>query len=133
MDEMKNAEGYSDPTAGEAIRRASKFRFRPIVYICSPYFGDIERNTEMARRYSRYAVDQGAIPIAPHLLLPQYMTEVERDLALFMDIAILSRCAELWVCGDRITEGMKNEISYAKSKRMAVKYITEEKLYVRSK
>ena len=31
----------------------------PVVYICSPYSGDVERNTEMARRYSRYAIDNG--------------------------------------------------------------------------
>jgi dienelactone hydrolase len=128
MNEMKNAEGYKDPTAGEAIRRASKSRYRPMVYVCSPYSGDIEGNTERARRYSRYAVDQGMIPIAPHLLLPQYMTEDERDLALFMDIAILSKCAELWVFGDRITEGMEKEISYARSKGMKARYIAEEKL-----
>ena len=79
MGVMKNAEGYADPTAGEAIRRASRFRFRPIVYICSPYSGDIERNTEMAKRYSRYAVDEGVIPITPHLMFPLYMTEEERE------------------------------------------------------
>jgi dienelactone hydrolase len=128
MNEMRNAEGYKDPTAGEAIRRASKSRYRPMVYVCSPYSGDIEGNTERARRYSRYAVDQGMIPIAPHLLLPQYMTEDERDLALFMDIAILSKCAELWVFGDRITEGMEKEISYARSKGMKARYIAEEKI-----
>ena len=128
MNEMRNAEGYKDPTAGEAIRRASKSRYRPMVYVCSPYSGDIEGNTERARRYSRYAVDQGMIPIDPHLLLPQYMTEDERDLALFMDIAILSKCAELWVFGDRITEGMEKEISYARSKGMKARYIAEEKL-----
>lgn len=128
MDDMKNAEGYSDLTAGEAIHRASKNRYRPMVYICSPYSGNIESNTEKARKYSRYAVDQGMIPIAPHLLLPQYMSEDERDLALFMDIAILSKCSELWVCGDRITKGMENEISYAWSKGMKTRYIAEEKL-----
>jgi len=56
------------------------------------------------------------------------MTEDERDLALFMDIAILSKCAELWVFGDRITEGMEKEISYARSKGMKARYIAEEKL-----
>ena len=127
MSVMKNAEGYADPTAGEAIRRASKFKFRPIVYICSPYSGDIEGNVERARQYSRYAVEQGAIPIAPHLLLPQYMPESERDLAMFMDIAILSKCAEIWIFGNRITEGMQEEIDYAKSKGMKMRYIMEEK------
>jgi hypothetical protein len=45
-----------------------------------------------------------------------------------MDIAILSKCAELWVFGDRITEGMEKEISYARSKGMMTRYIAEEKL-----
>ena len=33
--------------------------FRPIVYICSPYAGDIAGNVDAARRYSRFAVDKG--------------------------------------------------------------------------
>lgn len=47
-----------------------KNRDSPVVYICSRYSGDVKRNTEMARRYCRYAVDQGCIPLAPHLILP---------------------------------------------------------------
>jgi hypothetical protein len=61
-------------------------------------------------------------------MFPLYMTEEERDLAMFMDIAILSKCSELWVCGDRITKGMKAEIDYAKSKEMKTRYIAEEKI-----
>ena len=34
----------------------------PIVYICSPYSGNIARNTELARRYSRLAVERGCVP-----------------------------------------------------------------------
>lgn len=77
------------------------------MYICSAFSGDMEGNTEKARAYSRFAVDQGAIPIAPHLLLPQFMKEdSERDLAMFMDIAILSKCKELWIFGSP-TAGMQ--------------------------
>ena len=123
----RNSEGYSDPTAGMAIRLASNFGYRPIVYICSPYRGDTEENVKRARRYSRYAVDKGYIPIAPHLLLPQYMNEeTERDLAIFMDLVILKKCEELWVFGDRITEGMKIEINRATKKSMKIRYINEE-------
>lgn len=58
-------------------------RDSPVVYICSRYSGDVKQNTEMARRYCRYAVDQGYIPLAPHLLLPQFLSEeTERDLAI---------------------------------------------------
>jgi len=100
--------------------------YRPIVYICSPYSGDIAGNTKKARRYSRFAVEKGAIPIAPHLLLPQFMEEkTERDLAMRMDIAILSKCEQLWVFG-KPTEGMKLEIAFAKRKNMKIKYFKEE-------
>lgn len=79
-----------------------------------------------ARRYSRFAVDQGAIPIAPHLLLPQFMKEeTERELAMFMDIAILSKCKELWVFG-KPSAGMQREIEYAKGKKMTIKYFDED-------
>ena len=57
-----------------------KVNYRPLVYICSPYAGDIEKNTENARRYSRFAADRNGIPIAPHLLFPQFMDEeTERE------------------------------------------------------
>lgn len=98
------------------------------MYICSAFSGDMEGNTEKARAYSRFAVDQGAIPIAPHLLLPQFMKEdSERDLAMFMDIAILSKCKELWIFGSP-TAGMQAEIAYAEKKQMTIKYFDEKEI-----
>ena len=124
----KNPEGYPDPVLYQAISNMNKEqkRYRPMVYICSAYSGDVEGNVIKARKYSRYAVDEGVIPIAPHLLLPQFMEEeTERDLAMFMDIAILSKCRELWVFGEP-TAGMENEIAYADRKQMTIKYFNEE-------
>lgn len=124
----KNPEGYPDPVPYQAISNMNKEqkRYRPMVYICSAYSGDVEGNLIRARKYSRYAVDEGTIPIAPHLLFPQFMEEdTERDLAMFMDIAILSKCRELWVFGEP-TAGMENEIAYAERKQMTIKYFNEE-------
>ncbi len=124
----RNPEGYADPVPYQAISNMDKEqkRYMPMVYICSAYSGDVEGNTEKARRYSRFAVDAGKIPIAPHLLLPQFMEEEsERELAMFMDIAILSKCRELWVFG-KPTAGMLNEITYAERKQMTIKYFNEE-------
>ena len=93
--DYKNPEGYADTVPYQALTNIDKEqkKYRPIVYICSAFSGDVEGNTMKARAYSRFAVDQGMIPIAPHLLLPQFMKEeTERDLAMFMDIAILSKC-----------------------------------------
>lgn len=124
----RNPEGYADPVPYQAISNMDKEqkRYMPMVYICSAYSGDVEGNTEKARRYSRFAIDAGKIPIAPHLLLPQFMEEEsERELAMFMDIAILSKCRELWVFG-KPTAGMLNEITYAERKQMTIKYFNEE-------
>lgn len=97
-DLFKNQEGYADPTAGAAMKEVIKEarKWRPLVYICSPYSGDPPGNTKKAIMYSRFAVDQGAIPLAPHLLLPLYMDEsTERELAMFMDMVFLGRCEEM--------------------------------------
>lgn len=53
-----NSEGYYDPTAYEAMTAVEKEEralraFRPIVYICSPYAGDVPTNVENARKYRR--------------------------------------------------------------------------------
>lgn len=126
---FKNQEGYADPTAGQAIAQVVKEekKYRPLVYICSPFSSDPIGNTEKAKRYSRYAVDSGAIPVAPHLLLPLYMKEEsERGLALFMDMVFLSKCDELWVFGDKISGGMQAEIDKATRRNMKIRYFTEE-------
>lgn len=128
-----NCEGYYDPTAYEALTKieqeAKTLRaFRPVVYICSPLAGDVERNQEKARTYCRFAVDSGCIPIAPHIYFTQFMNDAsrkERDLALFMDIVLLSKCAELWVFGDTVTNGMSIEIEKAMRKGQLIRYFTE--------
>ena len=130
MEEKKNRniEGYYDPTASEAIRHASTFGFRPLVYICSPFSGDTEKNLERARAYSRFAVDEGYIPLTPHLMYPQFMNErTERELAMHMDLVILKHCKELWVFGENITSGMQEEIDLARKRNLTVKHFSEEK------
>lgn len=120
-----NHEGYPDPTATKAIASVTKTekKYRPLVYICSKYSGDTVGNTEAAKRYCRFAVDQGAIPLAPHLLLPLYMKEeTERELALFMDMVFLGKTEELWVFGVEASDGMKAEIAKAKQQRKRIRY-----------
>lgn len=124
-----NSEGYPDPVPQEALAHIDKEarRGKPLVYVASPYAGDTARNTENAIRYSRFAVDSGAIPLAPHLLLPRYMSEeTEREEAMFMNMVFLGRCEQLWVFGDRITEGMAAEIAGAQKRRIPIRYFTEE-------
>lgn len=126
-----NSEGYYDPTTYEALSKVEReekaARYRPLVYICSPFSGDISGNIERTKKYSRYAVDRKAIPIAPHLLFPQFMDDdAERELALFMDMVLLGKCEEIWVFGELVTEGMSAEIAKAKRKNMKIRYFTED-------
>ena len=72
---LYNSEGYLDTTAYAALtnieQEARRDAYRPLVFICSPYAGDRERNAQRARAFCRFAVSEHCIPIAPHLLFPQ--------------------------------------------------------------
>ena len=128
-----NSEGYYDPTAYEAMSAVEKEEralraFRPIVYICSPYAGEIEKNVKAAQEYSRFAVEKGYIPIAPHLLFPQFLNDAnpgERQLGLFFRNTLMSKCSEVWVFGSRVSAGMEAEINRAKWKNYRLCYFTE--------
>lgn len=132
--DKRNAEGYYDPTTYEAMSLIEKEEralraFRPIIYICSPYAGDIEKNVNAARGYSRFAVDKGFIPLAPHLLFPQFLNDAdpnERELGLFFGNALMSKCSEVWVFGSFISPGMQAEIKRARWKNYRLRYFTED-------
>ena len=94
-----------------------------LVYICSPYKGNVRRNTAIARRICRSVViDSGGqfVPVAPHLLYTQFLNdndEKERKLGLRAGKNLLRQCDELWayIPDSGPTEGMKAEIATARS------------------
>lgn len=130
-----NAEGYYDPVTYEALTKIEKEEraarkaaaFRPMAYICSAYSRNIQKNTSNARMYSRFAVVKKIIPFAPHLLLPQYISEDhEHGLAMFMNKVFLGKCDELWVFGSEVSAGMSEEIEQAGKMKKKIRYFTEE-------
>jgi sugar phosphate isomerase/epimerase len=87
-----------------------------VIFVCSPFQGKIE-NIEKAKRYCRMLVDMGCIPIAPHVYFSQFMDDrnpEDRRKALEMNKKLLEFCDELWVFGEEITEGMREEIEHFK-------------------
>lgn len=99
-----------------------------LVYIASPYAGDVEKNVRFARAACRYAVAQGATPVAPHLLYPQILEDsnpAERDTGIRMGLRLLEVCDELWLCGDQISQGMQGELTAAGQLGIPVIRITE--------
>lgn len=132
MDSKRNAENYCNLTAYAALAKieqeAKQNRaYRPLIYVCSPRSGDIAANQENARRYCRSVVERGGIPLAPNLLLPQFMDEeTERELSLLMGITLMGKCDEIWVFGNRITAGMRGEIDRVERLKKKIRRFSEE-------
>ena len=123
----KNREGYADPTMYQALKQVQKaeYGYRPLVYICSPYSGDVEANVEVARRFCAHAVARRKIPLAPHLLFPQFMDDSDpdaRDLAMFFNRVLLSKCEAIWVYTARVSAGMRAEIEWAHHLELPITY-----------
>jgi hypothetical protein len=130
-----NSEGYYDPVVYEALTRVeaeeraarAAAAYRPLVYICSPYAGDVEKNTFRARAFSRFAVEKNCIPVAPHLLFPQFIDEeTERWLGLKMGIVLMGKCEQVWVFGEVVSEGMAAEIEKAEKQQKRIRYFTDD-------
>ena len=99
---------------------------RELVYIISPYAGDIEANVAFAIRCCRMAIQQGYTPIAVHLLSPQILNDLdpaERTVGLELGLEVLRHCAEAWVCGSRISPGMEGEIQAAQQLGIPIRYV----------
>ena len=136
----RNSEGYADPTAGSALanvqreerkkeresrQRIAAVSIRPKVYIVSRYAGDVERNTQDAIRFCRFAVRQGFIPFASHLLYPQMLRDdlpKEREAGLAFGLAFLAVCDEVWCFGTEKSPGMVQEIKEAGRLGIFIRY-----------
>ena len=140
-----NAEGYPDPTAHRAVSKVTRNenirKFMPLVYICSRYAADekhsVEENVADAVRYSRFAVDQGCIPVTSHLLYPQILPDDDeecRKLGLFFGSVWLDIAKEIWIFSDggydAYSEGMKAEYKRAVKKGYKIRRFTEDLMEV---
>lgn len=129
-----NAEAYPDPTPFEALsaieaERAGTKAYKPIVYIFSPFAGDVRQNIQKARRYCRFSAGKGYLPLAPHLIFPQFLNDkdpAERELGMHFGGILLRFCRELWVFGDTISQGMDTEIRRARWKGLKIRHFRED-------
>lgn len=122
-----NVEGYPDPTCYKALKeiQRAEYGYRPLVYICSPYSGDVEANVELARRFCSFAVAARQIPLAPHLHSPQFMDDTDldaRELAMFFNRILLSKCEQLWAYIGRVSAGMRAEIDWAHQMDIPIRF-----------
>ncbi len=101
---------------------------KPFIYICSPLRGGIKRNIKRAIGYSRFVYSKGGVPLAPHVIFTTFLDDEipeERAAGMEMGLELLRVCDELWVFGERISEGMAGEIKRTKSLGLTVKRFSE--------
>lgn len=126
----RNVEGYADLTVFQALKNIQRtaYGYRPLTYICSPYSGDVEANVTLAREFCSHAVKSRKIPLAPHLHYPQFMNDddpEQRDLAMFFNRILLSKCEEVWVYTGRVSAGMRLEIEWAHHLELPIFYFDQ--------
>jgi len=109
------------PNDWERDLEAALLKYRSRIYICSPLRGadwaEVQRNMLAARFYMYQVLLHDHEPAhAPHAYLPLFYCDDkpgERSDALAIGLSLLAGSKALYVCGDRITAGMRNEIIHA--------------------
>lgn len=101
------------------------------VYVCSPLRGsdlhDEESNKKDARGYCKFVVlnNPDIIPVAPHIYLTQFLNDdidEERAMGLGIGLELLKNCSEVWVFGERVSNGMAMEISAAAEMGLKIRW-----------
>ena len=88
-----------------------------MVYLASPLRGDYERNIKKAVEYSRLVSECGLLPLAPHIIFSQWCNDTvpeQREQGLKLGLSLLEKCDEIWVMGNKISQGMQGEIDFAR-------------------
>jgi hypothetical protein len=84
-----------------------------IVYIAHP----LNAPTEEARAANR----ENAAKWAAWIVLSGVLSEDHRELGLACDLALIERCAEVWLVGGRVSPGMRIEADHAHRKGIPVR------------
>ena len=119
-------DGLHYAAAGLVRRRNLEASRRRRVYVCHPFASDPAGNIERVRGISQFLIDDGVLPIAPHLYLPQLIDEATgREQALSLCLELLATCDEVRVFGDIVTEGMERELREAKRLSIPARFVRE--------
>ena len=100
-----------------------------LIYVASPYAGDVEKNTKFAKEACRHVMNEGHAFFAPHLLYPAILDDSkpeQRQAGLDMGLAMLEHCDELWCYGERISHGMMQEIQEAERLGIPTRRVLEQ-------
>ena len=100
------------------------------VYICAPPGGNTEENLKRVRMYTEYALRCGVSPVVPHFYAEclDDAKPAEREKGISAGLALLWFCDEMWVFGDTVTGGMRNEIQFCRNLNIRVRNVSDEEI-----
>lgn len=100
------------------------------VYVCAPLGGDVAANLERAKQYARYVFTCGSAPVVPHFyaLVLEDGDPEERQLGMQAGRSLLWLCDELWIFGEHVSAGMREEIQFCQNLGLRIRTITEKQL-----
>ena len=94
---------------------------RPLAYITAPWNGTSKKNAEDAVKFCRQVYEAGYSPVCPPYFLSAFLVDKrpqEHKDGIDMARDYLRRSHVLVVCGDSVTEAMKNDIAVAERLRI---------------
>lgn len=97
-----------------------------MVYIASPFRGDYDTNLTNAMTYCRIASELGVLPVASHIMYGGWCRDdipEQREMGIKLGLDLLQQSEELWVMGTHCSDGMKQEIAYAKHREIPTYHV----------
>lgn len=94
------------------------------VYICSPLKGNMKKNMQRAEMYCRFAFEKGFVPVCPHIYYPRFLDDTDKDerlMGMRYGLEAMWQCRQVWVFGERISDGMQQEIELAKELKIPIR------------
>lgn len=104
-----------------------KDSFNSMVYICSPFRGDVKKNLTHARAAVHYSLRLGESPVAPHVFYTSFLNdsnEDDRRVGLEAGLNLLKNCNSVKVFGDTMSSGMKEEIELASRLGIPITFVS---------
>ena len=99
-----------------------------VIYMAHKVSGDVENNLAKAKLWLRWIEKHHDVAV-----VASWITECEvwdddnlehRAAGLRRDFAVIERCDELWLMGDRVSDGMKKETDHAEKHGLVVRNMT---------
>lgn len=101
---------------------------KQLAFVCSPLRATRSKTMEQhladAEEYGNIVRAEGDIPVIPHLWLQGPLDDTDprqRELGMAMGRAALLQCDEIQVWGERISDGMAQEIKLARAHSIPVR------------